>query len=433
MFGRGGKDLATDAAGDILELTPKQRADASKDIVKMGPGKKSSVAEELPSYLKEQGGIIQSTKKIKQQAQQSLDDAGKEIDDVLTSYEKNIQDFESHIDPANKNVMFKHEGGKMVIDPNTPVTGNLSVDDLSKQNLVAGFARMKGESGKFKFTDLADDIGKGVDELRGVVGYEPQLAKLDKHLDKLRQMEPMTSIRDLHSYRKATDKLIKSFTGIGKTTSADALLQDALIKTRRKMSDHIQDVMLNTKKFSQDLLDQGLIDGKKFEEMSNLQDRIYKANRNYKLASYVDSQIDQAIGRKDARKMFGLTDWILAAQGLHSPVATAAGLTAKKVGEVVRPRAQLYAKEIGGAVGDVAQTIKNPALQQTIQPAVTEKKKPEITEEDNNSFVQDYSKLAGTKYAQVFEGMNEHQKAVRNSLLHQTDQDYRQIMMDKEE
>lgn len=425
FFGRGGKDLATDAAGDILELTPKQRADASKDIVKMGPGKRSTVAEELPDYLREKGGIVQSAKKLKQNSQKALDDAGTEIEDVLNTYDDTLKVMkETRPDIRNvKGVDYISTGqGKAAIefDP-TKFAKNADTEGVMNKLAQSHEAEAFEQSMGFDFNELSHKLMAEVEPLRRIPGYESQIAKFDKHIEKLRKFKSkgsgnnvVESIKELHQIRKNTDKLIKSFQG-PKATQTDALLQEALIKSRREMSNHLQDNMLGeVQNFAQRQLDQGLIGQKEFDGLVSLQDRIYKANRNYKLASYVDGQIDQAIGRKDARKIMGLTDWIIGAQMMHSPQAGLV-LGAKKAGEVIRPRAQLYSREMGKGISGAGKAARTPVIQQATQLSVTDK-------------------VQGTPYQQVFEGIeDQHLQAVKYNLLHQTDEKFRQMMKDKAE
>ena len=438
-FGKGGKDLATDAAGDILELTPKQRADASKDIIKMGPGKVSSVAEELPSYLKEKGGLIQSVKKLKAQAAESLDKSGKEIDDVLTTYQKTFDDIK-----AAKPDVRKMKGVDEVSTGVDEVATVFQPNQIKDMDQMASYmaskqAEVTERNLAFKFSDLADRLENNVVDYRRVAGSEPQIKQLEKHIAKLRKFKSkagtnqIDQIKELHQYRRDTDRLIKSFINAPKQNASDALVQDALMQTRREMSEHLQvDMLGNMKKFAGELQEVGLIGKDKFDELVGLQDKIYKANRDYKLASYVDSQIDQSIGRKDARKLISLTDVITGATvGAGNPLAGVGAVAAKKVAEVVRPRAQLFSKEIGKGIANVGGMVKNPALQQTMQQTGT--KKPGLSEEDANSFRRAYeAKVSGTKYAPLFEGMNEHQKAVRHSLLHETDEGYRSLGKEEE-
>ena len=110
----------------------------------------------------------------------------------------------------------------------------------------------------------------------------------------------MKSIKDVHTYRKNVDKLIKSFQGVGKTSAGDALYQEALMKTRRKLSNHIQDVMLSGQKQLEELGHRKILPGASINKLRKMQHEIYNANKNYKLASYVTDQMDQAIGRKEA-------------------------------------------------------------------------------------------------------------------------------------
>lgn len=443
IYGRGGKDLATDAAGDVLELTPTQRADAAKDVVKMGPGKTSTVAEELPNYLREKGGVVQSAKKLKQQAQKSLDDAGTEIEKVLNEYDNTLNEMvESAPDvrnvkgvdtvstgadtfgyKLNLNELAKNKSGKEIYNK------------LQQSHAADQFSDKLG----FKFENLAKTLEDDIAPLRNQPGFKPQLAKVDKYINELRNFKSsagdnvIESIKELHGVRKNTDKLIKSFQG-PKANQTDALLQDALIKSRREMSNHLQDNMLGeVKNFAQEQLNMGLITPEKFQELSGLQDRIYKANRDYKLANFVDTQIDQAIGRKDARKVMGLTDWIIGAQMLHSPQAGLV-LGAKKVAEVARPRAQLYSRELGAGVSALSNASRAPMTQQMSGAAVNNKQPINISPDDQRSFKHDYEQMtAGTKYAPLFEGMSDQQKAVKNMLLQQSDPEYRKLQNKEEE
>jgi len=404
MFGKSTRDMAKDAAGDILSLTPKQRADAAGDIVKTGPGKTSNVLEELPEFMKRKGGISQNIKTLKNETAKALDDTGKKIGDVLEEYD-------TLINPAT-------------VTDKAKVAGREFLRDSNKLN----FADVAGE--------IFDDLKLG--QKADVIGYEGQVEKALSYLQKLESKGTMESIKDIHSYRKEVDKLIKSFQGIGKTSASDALYQDALMKTRRKLSNHIQEKMLSGNEALAAMRKNNIFPSSDINKLRRMQNEIYIANRDYKLATFVNDQIETAVGKKDFRKLFGLTDWLVAVQGLHSPVLTAAGLTAKKTGEHWRPRLQLHAEELTkGMTGKVLKAgdtavkglgkgvetlggVGRPAIiQQATQQAVTQKPIEE--------------KVQGTKYQQLFEGLNDHQKAVRNSLLHQTDQNYRMLGKEEEE
>lgn len=354
FFGEGGKSLPEDAAGDILELTPKQRKDATLNIVKTGPGQPvSTVAEELPGYLKEKGGFLQSTRVLRNAAKKDLENSGAEIDSVLNSYDDVVKSLKA------KNV----NQGAEAIGANEQMANQFSNENA------------------FQFNELANKLQQSADNLRTHVGSESQVAKLDKYIEGLRNYRSestggnfIDSIKELHQYRKDTDRLIKSFIN-AKPESAEALVQDALLKTRRDMSTHIQDTMLgNVKDFSRKQFEAGNITQDEFNNLLSLQDRIYKANKTYKLSSFVDGQIEQAIGRKDSRKLAGLTDWILGAAStpITGPYGVAA-VAAKKTGEYLRPKVQLYAPEIGQAVGNFgagivkgAEALRTPVTQQAV-------------------------------------------------------------------
>jgi hypothetical protein len=426
LFGKGGKDLATDAAGDILELTPKQRADASKDIVKMGPGKTSTVAEELPNYLREKGGIIQSTKQLKQQSVKALQEAGEEIETVLNTYDDTLKKLTNpeKLDVRKVKgadwVSVSPKESAIVLDPSVKNAGQ-QLDAFKKIGAQTEAEKFSKELA-FKFSDLADKLAEDVANLRGVPGYENQLAKLDKHLIKLKNFKGsrgddiVDSIKELHTMRKNTDKLIKSFQGPN-SNQADALLQEALIKSRREMSNHLQDNMLGrVKDFAKEQLEFGAIDQKQFENLMSLQERVYKANRNYKLANFVNDQIDQAIGRKDSRRLVSLTDFILGgAVATSNPAAAIATVAGKKALEVARPRAQLYSRELGKAADVATKASRAPVTQQATQNMVTVKEKSQ-----------------GTKYNNLFTGDSQ-ADAVKHKVLMGQDPEYRKMFMEEEE
>jgi len=409
-FGKSTKDIAVDAAGDILELTPKQRADAAKDIVKMGPGKTSTVAEELPAYLKDPktgGGFTQNIGQIKKQSGKALDDAGKKIEKVLTEYE-------DMINPAKQ------------------------TDEIKKV-----YSEFLGESNKLDFSKVAQEVFDDLKlaEKAGVEGYQAQVNKALKYLEQLEGKGTMRSIKDVHSYRKNVDKLIKSFQGIGKTSAGDALYQDALLKTRRKLANHLQDTMLSGKKQLDVLAQRKMLPTSEINKLRRLQHEIYNANRNYKLANFVESQIDQSIGRRDARKLFGLTDWILGAQAIHSPWVAPA-LAAKKAGEFVRPRAQLYAEKLGeGTMGKVlgaGDTLAKgvgkatEAVAGVGRPAIIQQAaKSKVTQKEEGTTWGENVK--GTKYQSLFLGEDPQKDAVNHKVLMGTDEEYRKLHLNKED
>jgi len=409
-------DFAQDAAEDILEMTPGARKKIERLGVTLGKGETDSVAGQLPKFMKEKGfGFTGTVKKFKKTIQEVKDTSGKQIDDITTTFEERIQGLDEELTKLS--------------------TQYGPSDAMTRRNSRAlGVVRKNfRDKAKYSYDDLADTLEEEVlAPILNEPGFSPQANKLSKYIDEIRakgaREGDQLSMKELNHFRKKTDSLIKDFS---KSPEKMTEYEKALRFVRKDISDHVKDNLLpafdelqaSLHTYSNPTANK-LLDFIETNKLYKSAEELYQANKDYSMSATIMDEIDNAIARKDARRIVSLTDFITgAALTTVSPGLGAGALALKKGAELARPRAQLYAPEIVesgiGKIKPIAQKLMK-GIESITEEGVGRAATPLIQQ------------VAGTKYAQLF-GEDTHKNAVTHRTLMNQDPEYKKMYMEKEE
>lgn len=418
-------DMASDAAADILEMTPKQRRVAMEKRVPQATGQSTSVYEELPKFLKKEGGygFTGSVKKSANKIDEVLERSGKEIGNIESQYDDLFQRAidNDKIAKVSKNI----DKGRDTLDKGR--------DTLDKEALNEGYGKLlrqkvediadpamatvrnkiarRGQEMAYDFSSLGAKLRKSMlAPIKGIPGYESQVRKLTRYIKSVENKGKIVSLKDLQDFRKKTDDLIK---GWDKSNEVLPQYTKMLRQVRSDINTHVKDKMLpGFENMAKELLDAGHIKQSEFKKMESLRDKLFKANKNYQMGMVLGEQMSQAIGKKDSRRLMSLTDFIIGGSGALSgdPTSAMAAVAAKKTAEALKPRISLYGKEIAEGAGKMVK----PAIIQQGAEAITSPEAPQSPK----------SAAQGTKWEANFQGDDPKLNAVNHKVLMSSDPEY---------
>jgi len=389
--------LAEKGTGQLLETTPMDRVKLKQSGVSLPSKEKANVLESLPQYLKEKG-FKGNFDQLSGKVNQALKESGENIEKVADIYD----DF------------FK----KIIKD-------NPEFEEAAK-TLKKNWDRINN----YDFNKVADELEKDVlSKIKDMPGYKTQAANVEKYIEELKDLGPVSSLKDLNKIRQQTDKLIK-------WAKKEPSMMDEVYQTvRTDISNHIKNKMLpNFDKFKNVLVNQYdvALDQKTLKETA---DTIYKANYEYTMGSKVKDMLKKAEGRAQNRRGMGLTDnqWtlggLLGSVGTGSPLPLLAPI-AKKAADVVAPKARLYAPELMRGAEKGVSSLVEGAQRPFIQQATKKTTNPEYMSENAPERLQE--KWSNTKYQKFFKGDSK-QDAVNHKVLMSQDPEYKKMYMNQED
>lgn len=374
----GAEKAAERGAGRLLETTPLDRAKLSQQAVSLPTGDTTNAMKQLPEYLKKKG-FTGNLEELATKVKESTEEAGKTIGNIA-------KEFDSVMSDATASLQGKKFGKTF-----EQIKKNMSYD----------------------FNKVADDIEtKYLNKIKGSPNYSGDVSTVSSYIKELRDVGAVDSLEKLNTIRKNIDNKI------GWSKMNPSIMDDIQKDVRRSISTHVKDVMLPS---FDEIRRSNIIKGIDKSQTILLKE----ANAEYTMASHVNDLLKKASGRADNRRVMGLTDnqWALggvlgsAAMGSPAPLLAPIG---KMAMDYAAPKVGLYAPEIVSGVKKVVSPLARPAQRIATQQGV-------------QGLVSVDDKVKGTKYEQVFQGLDQHQKAVRNNLLNQTDEQYRTLQNSKED
>lgn len=325
------EQLAQKGTAQRLKISPSDASNMKFAPVRLPNGETSTVAQELPKFLKEEGfRPLTTLEELSDKIGQVKNKAMGDINSVSKS-------FDSEMD-------------KMLQIGETTLTKGDELQHVLKIpteaiNLKQKIAYKPAESFGPKVEEILDGI-------RGVPGYQGQvsrISKLNEELAALAGPDGISSLDKLQGIRQKIDALIKDH---AESPIKMSSYQKTLQELRRDIAEHIREKMLP----EFDILRKKLAPNN--PDLVSLRDKLLNGNYKMTMASNAEDLITKGMGREAKNRVVSLTDMIATDMFVGAAGGALGGLQgaalaygAKKGLDFAGSRARQFAPEIADKTG----------------------------------------------------------------------------------